>query len=51
LARAEVQVFLREWLKAMPEFRLDPARPPVTHAGSVNGVSSLHLIWDNQEQA
>jgi cytochrome P450 len=46
LARAEIQVFLREWLKAMPDFRLDPERPPVTHSGAVNGVNSLHLVWD-----
>ncbi|WP_052757406.1 cytochrome P450 [Sphingobium chungbukense] len=46
LARAEIQVFLEEWLKAMPDFRLDPERPPVTHSGSVNGVDSLPLVWD-----
>lgn len=46
LARAEIHVFLQEWLKALPDFRLDPDRPPVTHSGAVNGVNSLHLIWD-----
>ncbi|SCW60029.1 Cytochrome P450 [Sphingobium faniae] len=46
LARAEIQVFLREWLAALPDFRLDPDTPPVTHSGSVNGVNSLHLVWD-----
>lgn len=46
LARAEIQVFLQEWLKALPDFRLDPAKPPVTHSGTVNGVNSLNLVWD-----
>lgn len=47
LARAEIQVFLEEWLKALPDFRLDPERPSVTHSGSVNGVDSLNLVWDS----
>jgi len=46
LARAEIQVFLREWLAAIPEYREDPERPSVTRSGSVNGVDSLHLVWD-----
>ncbi|WP_041391106.1 cytochrome P450 [Sphingobium chlorophenolicum] len=46
LARAEIQVFLEEWLKALPDFRPDPERPPVTHSGSVNGVDSLNLVWN-----
>lgn len=46
LARAEIQVFLEEWLKALPDFQLDPKHPPITHSGAVNGVSSLHLVWD-----
>ncbi|RTL21012.1 MAG: cytochrome P450 [Sphingomonadaceae bacterium] len=46
LARVEIYVFLQEWLKAIPHFRLDPDRPAVSHAGSVNGMNSLHLRWD-----
>lgn len=46
LARAELKVFLEEWIQRIPEFRLDPARPPVSHMGSVNGVTQLHLLWD-----
>ncbi|MDF8335288.1 cytochrome P450 [Novosphingobium cyanobacteriorum] len=46
LARAELKVFLEEWMRRVPEFRIDPARPPVSHMGSVNGVSQLHLLWD-----
>ncbi|MDO7834800.1 cytochrome P450 [Sphingobium sp. HBC34] len=46
LARAELKVFLEEWMKRVPEFRIDPERRPVSHMGSVNGVSHLHLVWD-----
>lgn len=46
LARAEIYVFLQEWLKAIPDFRLDPDRPAVSHAGSVSGMNTLHLRWD-----
>lgn len=48
LARAELYVFLQEWLKAIPDFRLDPEHAPVTHSGSVNGMNSLHLLWNAQ---
>ena len=51
LARAEIQLFLEEWLKALPDFRLDPERPSVTHSGSVNGVDSLYLLWDPAQQS
>lgn len=47
LARAELKVFLEEWMRHIPEFRLDPAKPPISHMGAVNGVSQLHLLWDN----
>ncbi|MEQ1880679.1 MAG: cytochrome P450 [Burkholderiales bacterium] len=46
LARAELQIFLEEWLKRIPDFRLDPAHRPVSRMGGVNGVNSLHLVWD-----
>lgn len=46
LARAEIQIFLREWLSAIPDFRIDPHKPAITHSGSVNGVSQLHLVWN-----
>lgn len=47
LARAEIHVFLHEWLKALPDFRLDPDHPAITHSGAVNGMDSLHLVWDS----
>jgi len=46
LARAELQIFIEEWIARIPEFRLDPAAPPLSHMGPVNGVSRLHLRWD-----
>lgn len=46
LARQEIRVFLEEWLRHIPDFSLDPERPPTSHAGAVNGVNHLHLVWD-----
>ncbi|MEO5597061.1 MAG: cytochrome P450 [Novosphingobium sp.] len=46
LARVELTVLLEEWLARVPEFRLDPEKPPISHMGAVNGVSQLHLLWD-----
>ena len=45
LARRELIVFLEEWLPAIPDFEIDPERPPVFAAGSVNGVDKLYLKW------
>jgi cytochrome P450 len=46
LARAEVRIFLEEWLKIIPDFRLDPDHDVHTRMGNVNGVKALHLLWD-----
>lgn len=46
LARAEIHVFLEEFVSRMPEFRLDPERRPVEHCGSVPGFDELYLRWD-----
>ena len=46
LARMELNVFLEEWFRVMPEVRLDPASAPLSHAGSVEGMTRLNLIWD-----
>lgn len=46
LARAELAVFLEEWLKHIPDFRIDPDRPVRTRSGPMNNVVSLHLQWD-----
>ena len=46
LARIELQILYEEWLKRIPEFRLDPDRPAKFHGGHVIGCDSLHLLWD-----
>ncbi|TWC97609.1 MULTISPECIES: cytochrome P450 [unclassified Sphingobium] len=46
LARAELRIFLEEWLTRIPEFRLIVGEPVKTHAGNVNGVDALHLEWN-----
>lgn len=46
LARAEIQVFLEEFVGRMPQFRLDPAEKNVEHYGSVPGFDKLYLRWD-----
>jgi len=46
LARIELRICYEEMLKRLPEFRLDPAKPPVMHGGQVIGYDSLPLLWD-----
>jgi len=45
LARSEIQVFLEEFLPRIPDFEIDPARPPIHRAGMVPGLDQLHLRW------
>ncbi|MGH8997949.1 MAG: cytochrome P450 [Acidimicrobiia bacterium] len=44
LARIELKVALEELLRRIPEFRLDPQRPPKLHHGQVRGLEELHLL-------
>lgn len=46
LARAEIAIFLEEWLKRIPDFRIKPGAKVEFASGSVNGVLSLPLEWD-----
>ena len=46
LARLEMRIFLEEWMKRIPDFRLDPDLATVTYSGVVIGVSQLGLVWD-----
>lgn len=46
LAREEIRIFLEEWLTRLPQTRLDPARPPILKAMSLNGAQELWLKWD-----
>ena len=45
LARLELKVFFEEWLKRIPDFRLDPAHPPKFFGGLNLAVRSLNLVW------
>jgi len=45
LARIEMRILYREWLRRVPTFTLDPERPARYHTGLVWGVSELHLKW------
>jgi len=46
LARIELKVFLQEWLKRIPEFRLTPGTTPITAGGIILSMRSLPLEWD-----
>ena len=45
LARTEIRVFLEEWLKRIPEFRIKSGEKPRTSPGLVSGVDYLPLQW------
>jgi cytochrome P450 len=45
LARVELQIVYEELFARLPQFRLDPAKPPTFHCGHVLGVSTLNLVW------
>jgi cytochrome P450 len=46
LARVELNILYEELLARIPEFRLDPEKPPTYHGGNVWGPEELHLVWD-----
>ncbi|MEM5422428.1 cytochrome P450 [Paraburkholderia ferrariae] len=46
LARTEIKVFLQEWLKRIPDFRIREGDRPRCGSGSVNGMLYLPLAWD-----
>jgi cytochrome P450 len=46
LARMEVIAFMREWLRRMPEFRIDAESPVVMKGGNVGACAVLPLRWD-----
>ncbi len=46
LARIELQALYQTVLEKLPEFRLDPDKRPVFHAGNMLAVSSLPIRWD-----
>lgn len=46
LARRELKIFLQEWLKRIPDFRIKPGTRPVFTTGIVNALTELHLEWE-----
>jgi len=47
LARVELNIVYEELLARLPQFHLDPERPPRFHGGHVIGVEELNLVWEN----
>lgn len=45
LARAEIRIFLEEWLRRIPEFSIRDGETARYVTGGVNGVASLPLAW------
>jgi len=45
LARAEIKIFLEEWLKRIPEFSIDASQEIRYQSGSVAGLLTLPLVW------
>lgn len=46
LARIELRTAMAEWLRRIPDFRLDPERAWAYHPGYVISIDSLPLVWD-----
>ena len=46
LARLELRVLLQEWLRAVPEFALDPKMPREVRIGSMTAILQLGLKWN-----
>ncbi|MDB5703850.1 MAG: cytochrome [Sphingomonas bacterium] len=45
LARLEIRVFLEEWTRRFPTFRLDPAKPAKMGQGSVWTPEEVPILW------
>ena len=50
LARLELRVLLQEWLRAVPEFALDPERPREVRIGSMTAFLQLGIRWSQYAQ-
>lgn len=46
LARTELKIFLEEWLKRIPDFRIEPGRTPGVRAGVNATIYELPLVWE-----
>jgi cytochrome P450 len=45
LARVEMRIFLSEWLRQIPDFRITDGASIVVKSGRINAVKSLPLEW------
>lgn len=45
LARREITIFLREWLRRIPDFRVKPGSQPRALMGVTISLHSLDLVW------
>jgi cytochrome P450 len=45
LARRELQIFLQEWLRRIPDYAIAPGTASRTTMGTVACLSELHLTW------
>jgi cytochrome P450 len=45
LGRAELRVFLQEWLARIPDFRVAPGAPVRSVSGRVVSIPTLPLCW------
>jgi cytochrome P450 len=45
LARAEMRIFLQEWVKRIPDFEIPPGASAPSISASVNAVKALPLAW------
>lgn len=45
LARAEMKVFLQEWLARIPDFEIEPGKEPIFAPGRASGAAYLPLSW------
>jgi cytochrome P450 len=46
LARTELKIFVEEWLKRIPDFRIKPGTAPGVRAGVNATIYSLPLVWE-----
>ena len=46
LSQMELEIALREWLTRIPDFEIDPLRPPTMRSGILGTVLQLGLQWD-----
>ncbi|WP_242123869.1 cytochrome P450 [Sphingobium sp. Sx8-8] len=45
LARLELKVFLEEWLRRVPPFRLKPGQHLETRGGAILAIEQLQVVW------